>query len=133
MPARTGETSGAIAAMRRARARIRARRGLGLIYRAAVALVGAAIVLTGVVLLPLPGPGWVIIFLGLGVLATEFEWARRLLRFARRQVGGWTAWVTSRSLGVRVLLGLATLVIVAGCVAGYLAWQGVPGWAPYIG
>ena len=41
-------------------------------------LLGFTIVGTGVVLLPLPGPGWVIIFLGFAVLASEFEFAERV-------------------------------------------------------
>jgi uncharacterized protein (TIGR02611 family) len=39
---------------------------------------GSVVVLTGVLLLVLPGPGWVVIFAGLGILAAEFTWARRL-------------------------------------------------------
>ncbi len=33
----------------------------------------------GIVLIFTPGPGWLTILLGLGVLAAEFGWARRLL------------------------------------------------------
>ena len=33
----------------------------------------------GILAIPYPGPGWAIVFLGLGILATEFDWARRLL------------------------------------------------------
>ena len=33
----------------------------------------------------LPGPGWLFIFLGLGVLATEYVWAERLLKTAKRK------------------------------------------------
>lgn len=53
------------------------------VWRGVVLLVGLLIVGIGILLLPLPGPGWVIIFLGLGVLAAEFPWARRLLTRAR--------------------------------------------------
>jgi uncharacterized protein (TIGR02611 family) len=41
-------------------------------------LLGFAIVGTGIVLLPLPGPGWVIIFFGFAILASEFEFAERI-------------------------------------------------------
>jgi uncharacterized protein (TIGR02611 family) len=41
-------------------------------------LLGFAIVGTGIVLLPLPGPGWVIIFFGFAILASEFEFAERV-------------------------------------------------------
>ena len=39
---------------------------------------GFTLLLVGVVMLVTPGPGWVVIFLGLGLLAVEFVWARRL-------------------------------------------------------
>ena len=112
---------------------IRDRRKLDLVYRLAVALVGLAIVVAGLLLLPLPGPGWLIIFAGLGLLATEFTWARRLLDFARERVGRWSAWVRRQSLAVRSALGLAFLAIVAAAGSGYVAWRGVPDWVPGIG
>jgi len=42
-------------------------------------VVGFTLLIVGVLLLVLPGPGWVTIFFGLALLAAEFEWARRLL------------------------------------------------------
>ena len=47
--------------------------------RLAVFVVGTTVVLFGVVLLVLPGPGWLFIFLGLTLLASEFVWARTWL------------------------------------------------------
>ncbi len=48
--------------------------------RASRLVLGLALVLVGVVLaLPgIPGPGLLVMFVGLTVLSTEFEWARRL-------------------------------------------------------
>lgn len=48
-----------------------------------VAVVGATVVATGVALLVLPGPGLLVIALGVGILATEFAWARRSLHRGR--------------------------------------------------
>jgi len=42
-------------------------------------VVGFTLLIVGVALLVLPGPGWVTIFLGLALLGAEFAWARRLL------------------------------------------------------
>lgn len=42
-------------------------------------LAGFTLLAAGVVMLVTPGPGWVAIFLGLGLLAAEFVWARRLM------------------------------------------------------
>ena len=56
---------------------------LGVILRSskrlAVLLVGSALVVAGVAMLVLPGPGIVVIIAGLAVLATEFVWAEHLL------------------------------------------------------
>lgn len=41
-------------------------------------LLGFAVVGVGIILLPLPGPGWVIIFAGFAILASEFEFAERV-------------------------------------------------------
>jgi putative transmembrane protein PGPGW len=48
--------------------------------RLAVAVVGFTVTLLGIVMLVTPGPGWLMILLGLGVLGVEFVGARRLLR-----------------------------------------------------
>ncbi len=109
---------------------IRRRPGLNRIYRIAIGLAGTAIVAAGIVLLPFPGPGWVVIFLGLAVLATEFEWAKRLSRFAREKVSAWTAWLGRQSWPVRVLAGLATVLVVLGAIYLALRITGVPGWVP---
>jgi uncharacterized protein (TIGR02611 family) len=105
-------------------------RTLNLVYRVVVGVVGAAIVLGGIVLIPLPGPGWLIVFAGLALLSTEFEWAGRLLDFARRQVLGWTDWVRRQSLLVRAAISLGGLALVAGAVWLYVTVQGVPEWVP---
>ena len=49
-------------------------------------VVGFALLVAGVVLLPLPGPGLLLIALGLAVLAAEFAWARNLLNRIKHQV-----------------------------------------------
>ncbi|ASY13271.1 TIGR02611 family protein [Candidatus Nanopelagicus hibericus] len=51
--------------------------------RVLVGVLGGLITLVGVVALVAPGPGWLIIFTGLGILASEFAWAARLLRQAK--------------------------------------------------
>ncbi|WP_307802215.1 PGPGW domain-containing protein [Cellulomonas dongxiuzhuiae] len=49
----------------------------------AVSVVGGTVLLTGVAMLVLPGPGILAILAGLALLATEFAWARRWLDRAR--------------------------------------------------
>ncbi len=45
-----------------------------------VLIVGGTVVAIGIVMLVLPGPAFVVIPAGIAILATEFAWARRLLR-----------------------------------------------------
>jgi uncharacterized protein (TIGR02611 family) len=89
-----------------------------LVWRVVVTLIGVAIIAVGIVLLPLPGPGWLIIFAGLGVLSTEYEWAKRLLRFARDQVGRWTDWVVRQSRLVQGFVALLGLVFLGAVSVG---------------
>jgi len=56
--------------------------------RIGVTIVGALVVLIGIVLIPLPGPGWAIVFGGLAILATEYVWARRVLAYSKRKAHG---------------------------------------------
>ena len=112
--------------------KIRANPTTHLIYRIFIGILGFAIIALGIVLLPLPGPGWVIIFLGLGVWASEFVWAAKLLAWTRKQVRKWTAWLGRQNPAVRGLAGLAIVAIVLACLYGYLLWKGVPSWLPDI-
>ncbi|WP_373307515.1 TIGR02611 family protein [Micromonospora lutea] len=76
-------------------------------------VLGALVVTIGIALIPLPGPGWLLVIAGLGIWAVEFHWAKRLLAFTRRHVHGWTAWVKRQSLFVRLVIGSVGLVFVA--------------------
>lgn len=79
----------------------------------AVSVVGALIVALGIVLIPLPGPGWGIVILGLAVWAIEFAWAKHLLRFTRAQIARWTRLIRRQTMTARLGLGAAGLVFVA--------------------
>lgn len=85
-------------------------------WRAVIAFLGLVVILFGAVLLVFPGPGWVVIFLGLSIWATEFRWARSVLMFVRRQVGRWTAWIRRQPRWLGVLVGGAGLVVVGAAV-----------------
>lgn len=51
--------------------------------RLIVAIVGMTVLAIGIAMIVLPGPAIVVIPIGLGILATEFVWARRLLHKIR--------------------------------------------------
>jgi len=45
-----------------------------------IAVIGFTILLIGLAMVVLPGPAFIVIPVGLGILATEFVWARNLLK-----------------------------------------------------
>ena len=98
--------------LRAFRAKDRARPAWNLAWRIGIGVLGTVVLALGVVAIPYPGPGWLIVFAGLGILATEFTWAGRLLRFARRYYDRWVAWVRRQNKVVQALLALATLAVV---------------------
>jgi tellurite resistance protein TerC len=51
-----------------------------------IALIGGTVLLIGVALIVLPGPAFIVIPIGLAILATEFAWARRAFNRARAMV-----------------------------------------------
>lgn len=97
-------------------------------------VVGFAVILVGVVLSGpgVPGPGFVVILLGLAILAAEWDWADRLLQWGRRKVEAAADHARGLDPAVRrrrlLLTGLAVLVVV-GLSWWYVAAQGWPGWA----
>ena len=54
------------------------------VRRVIVSVIGATVLLIGVALLVLPGPAFIVIPIGLVILATEYAWARRWLKKVRR-------------------------------------------------
>ena len=84
----------------------------------------------GLVLVPFPGPGWLIVIVGLLILASEFRWARALLDVVRTYVRAWTDWISAQSWPVRLLVGAATMVFVLGVLYAMAALLGLPGWVP---
>lgn len=86
--------------MERWRSRIRRRPWLNTVYKVLVTTLGCLIVIIGLILVPLPGPGWLIVFIGLTLLGTEYHWARRLLGWLRRVLARfwerWNMWRAAR-------------------------------------
>ncbi|MET7850076.1 TIGR02611 family protein [Streptomyces avermitilis] len=102
---------------------IKARRALHLSWQVGVFIVGLAVVVAGVIMLPLPGPGWLVIFGGMAIWATEFVWAQLVLRWTKRKVTE----ATQRALDPRVrrrniILTAVGLVIIVALVAVYV-WK----------
>lgn len=82
------------------------------VWRVLVAIVGSIVLLAGIIMIPYPGPGWVVVFVGLAILAQEFAWARRLLRYSKARYDTWLAWAKKQSPIVGVLLFIGTCIVV---------------------
>ncbi|MER6683251.1 TIGR02611 family protein [Streptomyces olivaceoviridis] len=102
---------------------VKARRLLHLSWQVGVFVVGLAVVGAGIVMLPLPGPGWVVIFGGMAIWATEFVWAQLVLRWTKRKVTE----AAHRALDPRVRRRNITLTVIGlviiGVLAGIYLWK----------
>jgi uncharacterized protein (TIGR02611 family) len=93
-----------------------------------ITLLGAAVVAFGLVLVPLPGPGWLIVFAGLAIWSLEFHWARRLNNYVRSRVSAWTMWFGEQGWPLRILVALATFAFIVAVLAvtTYLSFGSAP-------
>ena len=112
------------------RARLRRNRVTHLAWRTAVGVVGAVVTVAGLIMVPAPGPGWLVVFFGLLILASEFEFAQRWLDFGKLHVSRWNDWIMAQGVWVRALVALGTLLIVWAVLWGYLALAGIPQFLP---
>lgn len=77
-----------------------------------IGFVGWTVLLAGMVMIPYPGPGWVIVFIGLSILATEFDWAKDLHDYARGKYDAWERWIKSQPIYIKAIFWLLTTVTV---------------------
>jgi uncharacterized protein (TIGR02611 family) len=113
------------------RAGLERRPKLYLVYRIVVAVVGVAVLAVGVLAIPYPGPGWAIVFAGLGILATEFVWARSALTWLRDRYRQLMDWYRKQGRAVQAVgaIGTAALVVATLWILGTFglvgSWIGV--------
>lgn len=81
-----------------------------------IGVLGALVVLIGIVLVPYPGPGWLIVFTGFAILATEFAFAEKTLAYLKARYEAWIVWLKNQHRIVQLLVlaftGLVVLVTV---------------------
>jgi len=93
------------------------------VIRAAVVLAGFVVVLAGLAMIPLPGPGLLVVAAGLAVLALEFVWAERLLERTIDQMGKATDQVKRASRAQQAILVLLGALVAAAAVTAAYAWD----------
>ncbi|MEV6565752.1 TIGR02611 family protein [Streptomyces kronopolitis] len=102
---------------------IKRSRPLHLSWQVGVFVVGLAVVVAGVIMLPLPGPGWLVIFGGMAIWATEFVWAQLVLRWTKRKVTEAAQKALDPKVRRRnITLTAVGLVIIAAVLAVYV-WK----------
>ena len=107
------------------RDRLRDKRAAEFGYRITVAIIGLAVLAVGILAIPYPGPGWAIVFVGLAILATEFDWARRLLAYTRKRYDKVMAWFRRQGRWVQ-----ATGAALTGAIVVATLWLlGAVGWS----
>ena len=92
--------------------------------RWSIALVGLLITLTGVVMTgPVPGPGFLVIPIGLALLALEFTWAERLLEKVVVWADDAREKARNRSKGEKIASGVAITAGIAAFVTAAFLWD----------
>lgn len=86
-----------------------------------LAMLGGLLLIAGIALLVLPGPGFVLIAAGLAVLATRFDWAKKPLDYAKGKAEQGIEEVRQS----KIKAGLALLSALALVAVGVLAVAGV--------
>ncbi|MFJ9747747.1 TIGR02611 family protein [Streptomyces chartreusis] len=102
---------------------IKARRVLHLSWQVGVFIIGLAIVGAGILMLPLPGPGWVVIFAGMAVWATEFVWAQLVLRWTKRKVTEAAQKALDPKVRRRNIILTSIGLVIIGVLVGIYLWK----------
>jgi uncharacterized protein (TIGR02611 family) len=95
------------------------------LYRIAFGVAAVVVILAGVALsLPgVPGPGILLVIVGLGMLALEFDRAERLLERILERVEGVVEDASDAPLWQKLLGGAVTLAAIAAIVAAFVLWD----------
>ncbi len=93
-------------------------------YRVAVAVIGLSVLAVGIITIPYPGPGWAIVFAGLAILATEFLFAQRVLKWLRVRYDAVMAWFARQHIAVKGASALFTAAVVVATlwILGAIGW-----------
>jgi len=84
--------------------------------RVFTSVVGGSVVLIGLVLIPYPGPGWLIVFAGFAILATEFEFAAIVLEWLKEKYEEWLSWLKRQHVSFQIFVLILTGLVVVTTV-----------------
>lgn len=90
--------------------------------RIVVGFAGWLVILVGAVLIPFPGPGWVIVFIGFSILASEFDWAKDAKHWVEGKYNAWRKWFMHQSFWIQLVFGILTFLtasVIVWLVNGY--------------
>ncbi|MFC9226226.1 TIGR02611 family protein [Streptomyces hygroscopicus] len=102
---------------------IKRSRTLHLSWQVGVFVVGLAVVVVGIIMLPLPGPGWLVIFAGMAIWATEFVWAQLVLAWTKRKVTEAAHRALDPKVRRRNLILTTIAVIVCAAAVSVYVWK----------
>lgn len=82
------------------------------VQKFATGIAGGAVLIVGIIAIPYPGPGWLIVFAGLAILAREFPWAGRVLHYVRGRYDAWNVWIKKQNVVVQSATFILTCIVV---------------------
>lgn len=121
---RVGVSTGRFAGLERLRAWAHRGTVRSAVLKVVATAVGVAVIAAGVAMLLLPGPGLAVIGLGLAILATEWDWAKRVLTLVRAKLSAARAAALPKN-GSRARRAAGAAVVVAIGAIGFLATTAV--------
>lgn len=96
-----------------------------------IGFTGWFVLLAGIVMVPYPGPGWLVVFIGLSILSREFPWAARLNEWTHGYYDGWRRWYRRQPVYIQAIfwcLTAMTAVVTVWLMNGYdvlFHWLGI--------
>lgn len=98
-------------------------RTLHLTWQIGVAVVGFAVIIAGLIMMVIPGPGIPAVLVGLAILGTEFVWAQRTLLWTKDQATKAAQRALDPRTRRRNLIILIVGVLLIAAAAGLYVWK----------
>lgn len=95
----------------------------GFLIGPATLVLGWVILIVGIIAIPFPGPGWLAVFIGVGILSLELRWARRVLVRGVGLYDAYDNWIDQQSKPVHWAVNIALVLVILATFAA-IAWVG---------